>query len=141
MDKINIRDLRVGNWVTLYHPSQPKKNIQLSGDWIRHVERIYDGFITEDSPLYRIIEPIPLTSGILENSGFVKRQPKIGENKNCLGTWFNSKTVTTVKEYFIDREHSIFMLFGGYSKIGNIKFVHQFQNALRDCGIDKEITI
>jgi hypothetical protein len=69
-NKINIRDLRVGNWISVHHPTMPPENIQISADWIRSIERINNGLIKEDSPLFRIVEPIPLTEEILIQNGF-----------------------------------------------------------------------
>ena len=82
MDKIDIRDLRVGNWLSVHHPTVPAENIQISADWIRTMERINNGLIKEDSPLFRIVKPIPLTKEILEKNGFKYEEfPKFAVNE------------------------------------------------------------
>ena len=127
MDKINIRDLRVGNWLSVHHPTMPAENIQISADWIRTIERINDGLIKEDSPLFRIVEPIPITSDICDqvNDGHVillwddKKYEETGES------WYELDICDIP-----DKTVCI-----------NIQYVHQLQNILQDLGIEKEITI
>lgn len=143
MDKIDIRDLRVGNWLSVHHPTMPAENIQISADWIRTIEHINNGLIKEDSPLFRIVEPIPLTKEILEKNGFV-------ENRGITSWKFETKREDLIEIYGVNDYHlsiNIEDTHGsgkGYRWILNnlvIFYAHQLQNILRDLGIEKEITI
>lgn len=143
MNKIDIRDLRVGNWLSVHHPTMPAENIQISADWIRTIEQINDGLIKEDSPLFRIVEPIPLTKEILEKNGFV-------ENRGITSWKFETKREDLIDIYGVNDYHlsiNIEDTHGsgkGYRWLLNnlvIFYVHQLQNLLRDLGIEKEITI
>lgn len=125
MDKIDVRDLRVGNWV-YYNPNvfiedeyEPPKEIEIS--------QIKSG---EDIEL--IIEncflPIPLTEEILIKNGFPEDEwhGSFPEDKNGL-------------LYIVLSSNKIFWEFND-CRI-ELKSVHQLQNILRDLGIEKEITI
>ena len=132
MDKIDIRGLRVGNWV-YYDPNvfiedeyEPTKDVE-----IVKIQNSDDIGLAIDE----CYSPIPLTKEILEKNRW-KKQPLPSTNKEtCIGIWRDSKSCTTVKQFFLDRNSSIFVLIGGYSKVGNIKYVHQLQNILIDLGI------
>ena len=129
MNKIDIRDLRVGNWLSVHHPTMPAENIQISADWIRTIERINNGLIKEDSPLFRIVEPIPLTAEILEKNGFEWRAYGVvlaGEDMALVqcGDYWKIKPNQYSNDTFC-----------------YIWYVHELQCALRLCGIEKEITI
>jgi hypothetical protein len=104
------------------------ENIQISADWIRSIERINNGLIKEDSPLFRIVEPIPLTEEILIQNGFPEDEwhGSFPEDKGGLlyiVLSFN-KIFWNLNEYRIE-----------------LKSVHQLQNILRDLGIEKEIIL
>lgn len=143
MDKIDVRDLRVGNWLSVYHPTMPAENIQISADWIRTIEQINDGLIKEDSPLFRIVKPIPLTREILEKNGFVKMASGyyryfLAYDENyyagfeSVSFYLESYRINALKEE-VDGSQSQYT--------GKCVYLHQLQNILRDLGIEKEITI
>lgn len=64
----------IGDKVYCHHPSRPKEIVTVDADLLKLMERIESGIVTSESPLYRIIEPIPLTPEILEKNGFDKKE-------------------------------------------------------------------
>lgn len=122
-----------------------KANELMIGDWVDYrgirnqvaradLDIHHDKWIAETTP-------IPLTPEILEKNRWKKQPLPFTSKKTCLGIWRDSKSDTTIKQFFIDSDSSIFVLIGGYSKVGNIKYVHQLQHILRDLGIEKEIEL
>lgn len=137
MDKIDIRDLRVGSWLSVHHPTMPAESIQISADWIRTIERINDGFIKEDSPLFRIVEPIPLTKEVLEKNGFkYKEFPYFAVNEITEKTKISITYHSGSKTIFIGISKPNFNLTSSL-----VLYVHEMQNLFRDARIEKEITI
>lgn len=139
MDKIDIRDLRVGNWVSLHHPTMPPNNIRVSADWICTIEDINHGLIEEDSPLFRIVEPIPITPEILDKNAIIYDYDVADYG------------YIQVKGYQYREDDVLIDYCNGHIKITNdatnseismdICYVHQLQNILRDLCIYKEIII
>lgn len=81
------------------------------------------------------IEPIPLTSEILEKNGFKKE-----------GSWFiieDDYYDISIKEITdsIWRVKYCNTEFSAFDCVLHIAFVHELQHALKLCGIDKEIVI
>lgn len=73
--KLNVTDLMVGDWVFCYHPlSSVKARHQVTPEILDLMYRMSVGRLAEDNPTYRIIEPIPLTTQILEDLGFERRK-------------------------------------------------------------------
>lgn len=67
--KLNVTDLMVGDWVFCYHPlSSVKARHQVTPEILDLMYRMSVGRLAEDNPTYRIIEPIPLTTQILEST-------------------------------------------------------------------------
>ena len=135
MGKIDIRDLRVGDWI--YHKDCPIP-LQVSGvkDNEVYLKHSFEhnrtiGFIRKDRPSVCSIDeirPIPLTEKILEKNGFVYDD-------------------LPMSQYF--EQYGLQLYYGGNGFRINcgvnsslvIDSVHQLQNILRDTGIEKEITI
>ena len=86
------------------------------------------------------VEPIPLTSKILEKNGFkVTRNISSSRNKDV---W--SLHVSKYKIFYITEHHNKKMFPYFWIEIGSnsdIKYVHQLQHALRLCEIEKEIVL
>ena len=139
MDKIDIRDLRVNNLVYSSFSKTPCKVTEIrldeSGYGVCKVTGV-DGYKDVTS-----LSPIPVTPEILEKNRWKKQPIPSTSRKNCIGVWRDSKSNTTIKQFFLNCNTTIFVLIGGYSKVGNIKYFHQLQNILRDLGIEKEIII
>lgn len=89
------------------------------------------------------IEPIPLTTEILEKNGFVQDanysfrffSPKVYKTRD-IGVDF------TIKGFTFWYGDTISIACGNGSRINRLPcFVHQLQHALKLCGIDKEILV
>ena len=130
-NELKVTDLKVGDWVICYHPSRLKSLEKVSVGLLHTMQEQEYGHVKEDSPLFRIVEPIPLTPEILEKNGFYRSEiPTRGE----IGHYYHRKIAPS----------SIFvsMSFEDGRDFGNeIKYVHQLQHTLRLCGIDKEIEL
>ena len=90
-----------------------------------------------------VIEPIPLTSEILEKNGFTKSTPPLGIHARCYEL-DNKKdkyhlTIADYNKY----KRLLLNVDSEDSECFNIKcdYVHEFQHALRLCGIDKTIEL
>ena len=138
MDKNDIRDLRVGNWVYSSFSETPCKVTEIrldeSGYGVCRVTCV-DGYKDVAS-----LSPIPLTKEILEKNSFsdcgvsISPQYIIEDGQIYIG-------VTLKKTP--DRNEGV-LLFNGKRSLeydGKIEYVHQLQNLLRDLGIEKELTI
>jgi hypothetical protein len=130
---MEAKDLMVDDWVCTENDSTPRQI-----DWIRSGEV---GLFWGQTVTPPYLEPIPLTAEILEKNGFPL---DVEETNHPLYKG------TEIKEYTISmppngyREHLIWI--GEYYIMFDapkvrIDYVHQFQHALRLCGIDKEIVL
>ncbi len=138
MYKIDIRDLRVGNWVRITEPDN------LAGATVRiyslsSQEGAYFTVTVDDSEFgYYIrevfcedIEPIPITEEILEKNGFVR----FGTSYMLEKEGFLLSNPSSPSQY-----HDNYFIKIGIKSV-NIKYIHQLQNILRVLDIDKEIAI
>lgn len=145
-------DLMIGDWVQ--NPLGWKAQVQS----IRYVNTIKDEWewlikiginneTFQDHLSLTEIEPIPLTPEILWKNGWIHEFDKKDymvkydlavEGKNCWMMW-------AVKEHNLDIQRQDEKLDFYNLKVQRVcmpcDFVHQLQNALRLCGIEKEITI
>ena len=130
-NELKVTDLMVGDWVICYHPSRLKSFEKVSVCLLHTMQEQEHGHIKEDSPLFRIVEPIPLTPEILEKNGFYRSEIP---TRDEIGHYYHRKTAPS----------SIFvsMSFEDGRDFGNeIKYVHQLQHTLKLCEIDKEIVV
>lgn len=74
---------------------------------------------------YDMVRPLPLTQGILEKNGFVKRK------ENYIPNW---NIYILNGNFFLEDRLEDYFHFNG-NKIFRIKFVHELQHALRLCGL------
>lgn len=124
MDK---KTLMIGDWVYNTHNKQNEQ-----------VQEIGNGLVMLDyNDIYEYdeIEPIPLTSEILEKNGFEYKEREIG-----------MYGVTTAPHYICDGvpfevfcDGEPFAIW--FKEPINIKYIHQLQQALKLCGITKEIRL
>lgn len=139
---IRAEDLMIGDWAYIYHPTRERIPVKVDGVWIETIERINNGLTREDSPMFRIVEPIPLTPEILEKNEFEKlgydgwEFSEQDDDNHSLFTilWRNDYAVPHL------RILSFVQKYGEFSSF-NIRYVHELQHALRLCGIEKEIVI
>lgn len=138
MDKIDIRDLRVGNWI--YHKDCPIP-LQVSGvkDNEVYLKHSFEhnrtiGFMRQDRPSacnIDEIKPIPLENEILKKN-FKRYDMDFEISDNLYISWNKSKE--GYKLFTLDNlDNNIHLVY--------LNYVHQLQNLLRDFGIDKEIII
>ena len=130
-----------------------KANDLMIGDWVMDGKNIAqitlitcDGIIEttfNKSSNIEVIEPIPLTSEILEKNGFTKSTPPPGIHARCYEL-DNKKdkyhlTIADYNKY----KRLLLDVDSEDSECFNIKcdYVHEFQHALRLCGIDKTIEL
>ena len=91
-------------------------------------------FSTDNDDIYfysiNDLKPIPLTPEILEKNGFVyDLEDKLFED-------IYPRISMLYAQYRLVENYSI-----NYGEMSEIKYVHQLQHALRQCGIDKEIVL
>ena len=129
-------DLMIGDWVRVKRTQKIVKVKEIKQDCIYTEDNGYE---------YSEIEPIPLTSEILEKNGFIVNKHVYPypyyeyineEDKLKVGFAFPQGNRTSYKDpwVYIDSER-VFV-----EHLPCI-FVHQLQHALRLCGISKEITL
>ncbi len=136
---MKTNELMIGDWVL--HDREPYQIRQLG---IYGVDR--DG---EDYPAVCVgkpngvgliverneIEPILLIPEILEKNGFVLKEEEKGAYGVDIAPYYTRDDVPF--EVFCDGEP--FAIW--FKDPVNIKYVHQLQNAMRLCGIEKEIVL
>ena len=79
------------------------------------------------------VEPIPLTPEILEKNGFVEWRDKCYRWEYAEGVYINAD--------FTEEEPWVHISNRCYSATPVCRYVHEFQHALRLCGIEKEIIL
>lgn len=133
MEKIDIRDLSIGDWVYLFDPTFKEESI----DTYQIVEirengiNVYpfDDVFEEDW-----IEPIPLTPEILEANGFEKN----GEyNEWNIGTWETPDLIGVS----LERPSIIVKHKGTSIFLDQAKHIHELQHVLRLAKVGKEIEL
>lgn len=141
-NELKVTDLMVGDWVICYHPSRLKSFEKVSVGLLHTMQEQEYGHIKEDCPLFRIVEPIPLTSEILEKNGFEKAE-NIQLYYYCLGI----DDRVSLHDYVCDINSSntwhVHIDSEDYCTIANceLTYVHELQQILRLCKIDKEIVV
>lgn len=135
---MKVNELMVGDFIYQHHPKDNTPHIvKVSVDTLNLMDRMKIGFIQEQSPLYRIIEPIPLTTEILEKNGFTK------------GGMFGKTYYLAVEDFEISvyfahvNTQLIIEKRNGREIINmlNAEYLHILQHALRLCGIEKQIEL
>ena len=142
---MKANELMIGDWVYTNRDYMP----------IAQVEAIYPHFIFTKDGEYEgeeikenDIEPIPLTPEILEKNGFEKEEYGLiwkSEQNVCdingfprIYAWVSFWKKGCIREVEIS---NIDTFYKDKIKQSNTYYVHQLQQALRLCGIEKEITL
>lgn len=128
-------ELMVGDWVydTILKGNTRVEILSLSG--IR-------GDFHENVWNENTFEPIPLTPEILEKNGmkvFEHRNPWQNPG-NLIKKWY-SKDGRFYVSYYRVGDMFTYTVGNGVSRVCGIKYIHQLQNTLRLCGIEKEIEL
>ena len=115
------KDLMIGDWVLL--TDGPARVISIAQDGIYFEDKFGEGICSFDK-----IQPIPLTAEILEKNGFVYNAIPFVDGWEQFGlTLYRGGN-----GYRIDCGINVSLI---------IDYIHQIQNALRLCGIEKEIEL
>lgn len=134
---MKAEELMIGDWVMNTYNRKPEQVCEIRERMVMlDYNDLYD---------YDEIEPIPLTSEILEQNGFVTKDEQ--------DYWAGYRSYT-YKEGSTGITFRLFHDTGKYEWSGKceislnslpywirFKYLHELQNILRTCGIDKEITI
>ncbi len=131
---MEAKELMIGDWV--WYDNQPHQ--------IRELGIFGENRDGEDYPAVCVgkpngiglilerdeIEPIPLTSEILEKNGFTKEPDADGSHYRFI-------LIDGHTKFSILYARSVFQWLGPL----DFKYVHELQHALRLCGIEKEIVL
>jgi hypothetical protein len=126
-------DLMIGDWVVYNGDVEYIDPIRIEG-----MDIATDMLITSDREDvgFNGVEPIPLTTEILEKNGFVK------DEKDDNMYYWNWSVIDDCMSY--DKETSkvrIFYVLCGLVFVKNVQYVHELQHALRLFEIKKEIEL
>ena len=148
MDKIDIRDLRAGNWVSIPEPDHfAGAMVKISS--LSNQEGAYFT-VTVDDPEFGYytrevfcedIEPITLTAEILEkNFEVTYNGSRIYEESDCRFYLIPLSDGKSVPAFLSPGNGIPFLKIADVHHV-RCHYVHQLQNILRDMGIDKEIIL
>lgn len=126
VSELNVTDLMVGDWVICYHPSRPQSFERVSIGLLHTIEQQEHGHIKEDSPLFRIVEPIPLTPKILKKNGFIRINAAVTTYKLTKSLYWTYRGL----------EHELSEI-----PICHLNFVHELQHILKLVKSDEEIIL
>ena len=122
---INIKELSIGNWVKLNRFNKMGKILGVNEDSV--ITNIAYPVLLED------IEPIPITPEILKKNGWEVRINDINPKK-----WM---AYLVEEGAFIFKGSDLATLNTNTGKEIPFRYVHQLQNALILCGINKRIEL
>lgn len=120
------------------------------GDWVSYKKihnKIAPADFDDNHKKWREdIEPIPLTPEILEKNGFKLKEKAESYTEYVSGDEHSIITYVFYKESIYDVDtvlHCELGFVGGLNKIHHchVKYVHQLQQAMRLCGINKTIEL
>ena len=154
---MRIEDLMVGDWVICTYPSinKPVKVMEIKTVSDKELKAVInnDGIRLVFRGTY--IDPIPLTPEILEKNGFIKDK---GNEYSItyhilIPTGYEKNSYTIQITFYKVPLAGVNVLFKCWGwlppdncgmndiHICNVEYVHNFQHALKLCGIEKEIQI
>lgn len=142
-NELKVTDLMVEDWVICYHPSRPQSFERVSVGLLHTLDQQEHGHIKEDNPLFRIVQPIPLTPEILKKNGFVNSYIDESLNKDSVYKYNHFYTGNSVivdmesNKLIVKYENNIWMNLPYNRTI----YVHELQHVLKHCDIKKEIII
>ena len=130
---LNAKNLMIGNWVLLNGTPRKIQAIDGIDDEIIADDEIYtlaeDRYSSEDR-----VEGVSLTPEILEKNGFRKLVTYGTEKWLCNNFRLNIYNSSGTWRFYADTNRN-------EDSVIYIRFVHELQNAIRLCGIEKEIII
>lgn len=134
-------ELMVGNWVLINGTPRKIQAVDGVDDEIMANDELYtlaeDRYHSEDK-----VEGVPITPEILEKNGFLKQAGEIWEFDIFLEDKKFVSMIVWRRDYVTPNlsVRSFTLQYGSYSR-RNVNYVHELQNALRLCGIEKEIEL
>lgn len=136
-------ELMIGDWVFIDHCSN---RLEPCFGQVKGIDKNGEDVYTTDGMVdISLLKPIPLTSEILEQNGFVTKD-KPDDWKGYRSYYYkNGSTGISFKVYHDTGKYE----WSGTCEISlnsmpywvRFKYLHELQNILRTYGIDKEITI
>ena len=152
MEKLNCESLMIGDWILFSGEPKRVKSIVISDNG---VERIYVfGSTCQVSTIEAYIQPIPLTPEILEKNGFhINGMPNSITSVKAIDDWSDDTYVWSRQEtpnermfvsVYIDDPFNFFVEISCqycHADGIHIRYIHELQNALKLCGIEKEIML
>ncbi len=143
-NELKATDLMVGDYVICYHPSRPQSFERVSVGLLHTLDQQEHGHIKEDSPLFRIVQPIPLTPEILEKNGFETKKimPFEQEFEHRVGV--DGRVELDNRSEYIRSNNTWSMYIRGdrgFTSYIELSFLHELQHQLKHCKINKMITI
>ena len=140
---MKINELMIGDWVNYSILNLNAKVFSILGNHTIGIQ-----FVDKNNKIEAIhglleetIIPIPLTEEILVKNGFEKQED--------VNEWSYYKTKDGKGQYMIlwSMDYNYLEIgsytdeFGEFNRLGTMRYVHQLQQALRLCGIEKEIEL
>ena len=130
MEKLNCKSLMIGDWVvyTEFGKNDIDKieTLEPRRVWLEHGKTYV--------PI-EYIEPIPLTTEILEKNGFVK------DEKDDNWYYWNWSVIDDCISYYKETSKVRIFSISGLTFVKILQYVHELQHALRLCEIKKEIVL
>lgn len=116
---MKAEELQIGDWVKLCN----KK-----GEWLDN-SQVDLNLLNRQAEDIVVFEPIPITHEILKENGFKK--------KDVFDGWVHYESFPLI-DFVLHEDDE-----GYYIDLmdARIKYIHQLQQAMRLCGINKEITL
>lgn len=134
-NKLSCKDLMIGDWVYNTHNQQNEQVAEIGSGLVMLA---YNGLFEYDE-----IEPIPLTPEILEKNGmhlYNRKTNSLMEECNHSGIFEEDDDYRV--ELSLGYDGIIrWTINGDEYTIMPLDYVHQLQQALRLCGIEKEIIL
>lgn len=143
-------ELMIGDWVKLKTDDGTFIKVHISALSFEYIWGIIDDDEANDAIGYNFLEPIPLTAEILEKNGFLiidnnasyKEAAEYYGKEAELNVYYDKLSghlhIQRMVYYYIGREQQ-----EDWCKLLHIHtlYVHEFQHALRLCGIKKDIEL
>lgn len=131
--RLQASDLMAGDWVrSKKWAGKPFKLTSLNAN-LRYYYGITSNGVLVGPFLIEELEPIPLTKDILEKNGWSQEiysnESYDNEDIECLSLWVG------------EDGKNAWWWHAGFELVIPLNYVHEFQHALRLCGIDKKIEL
>lgn len=138
-NELKVTDIMVGDWVICYHPRRLKCFGKVSVGLLHTMQEQEYGHIKEDSPLFRIVEPIPITKELLEKNGFEREELELPHNYY---SGIGDRVILNDNRDYMNSNNkwSVHVDDEDYCTIASceLTYLHELQQLLNLCKIDFE---